>query len=53
VVKNAGHYSFMSPFADDMKNEKREITMDPKGFNRAAFHTKMNREIDEFFTRSF
>ena len=52
VVKNAGHYSFISPFPDSIKDEVGEVAIDPKGFNRTDFHEKMNQEIAEFFSRS-
>ncbi len=52
IVKNAGHYSFISPFPESLKDRVGEIAMDPKGFNRIKFHKKMNGEIEEFFFKS-
>ncbi len=52
VVKNAGHYSFISPFPESLKDRVGEVAMDPKGFNRIDFHKKMNGEIAEFFFKS-
>ncbi|MCP4119068.1 MAG: prolyl oligopeptidase family serine peptidase [Desulfobacteraceae bacterium] len=53
LVRNAGHYSFISPFPDSMKEDVGDAAMDPEGFNRGDFHEKMNREIAAFFSTSF
>ncbi len=52
VVKNAGHYSFISPIPENMKHEIEEVASDPTGFDRVQFHTTMNQEIAEFLSRS-
>lgn len=52
VVKNAGHYSFISPFPDILKTEIGEVAVDPEGFIRTDFHEKMNQEIYKFFSNS-
>lgn len=49
VVKNAGHYSFISPFPESIKDRVGEVAMDPNGFNRIDFHKKINEDIADFF----
>lgn len=52
IVKNAGHYSFLSPFSDSIKNEIGAPAEDPEGFNRIRFHKIMNHEIADFLFKS-
>lgn len=52
IVKNAGHYSFLSPFSDSIKNEVGAPAEDPQGFDRIQFHKNMNEEISVFLTNS-
>ena len=52
IVKNAGHYSFLSPFPDSMKQRGGVVTKDPNGFDRTKFHSIMNQEIFEFLSKS-
>ncbi len=51
-VKNAGHYSFMAPIQENMKDKIGPIGKDPQGFNRQKFHAVMNREIVQFMSES-
>lgn len=51
IVKNAGHYSFLSPFPENMINPGFPPSQDPPGFNREHFHQEMNAEITEFLLR--
>lgn len=53
VVNNAGHYAFLAPFPEKAKQRLGEIAADPPGFDRNAFHRKLNREIESFFNASF
>lgn len=48
IVKNAGHYSFLSPFPEEMINPSFPPSQDPPGFNRERFQQKLNAEITEF-----
>ena len=52
VVTNAGHYSFISPIPDSIKDKVGAVAIDPTGFNRSEFHKKMNEEIADFFSKS-
>ena len=52
IVKNSGHYSFLSPFPNSIKNEIGVPAKDPEGFDRIQFHKKMNEEIVVFLSKS-
>lgn len=47
-IKNAGHFSFISPFPDGMKNPSFQPANDPEGFDRVAFHKQLAKEIFEY-----
>lgn len=47
-VENAGHFSFLSPFPDAMTGPDFPPSQDPDGFDRAAFHERLNCEIIAF-----
>ncbi|AYV57757.1 alpha/beta fold hydrolase [Leptospira kmetyi] len=47
-VSNAGHFSFLSPFPDSMKNPNFRPSTDPDGFDREKFHRELPKEILEF-----
>jgi len=48
MVKNAGHFSFLSPYPPKLRSMGFLPTTDPKGFDREAFHEILPREIREF-----
>jgi len=50
VVKNAGHFSFLSPFPDSMKNAKFPPSQDPPGFDRGSFQNELNAEVLNFLS---
>ncbi len=52
VVNNAGHYAFITPIPDHMKNKAGKVAIDPDGFDRVLFHIKMNQEIAFFLAKS-
>ncbi|AGH80891.1 alpha/beta hydrolase family protein [Psychromonas sp. CNPT3] len=49
VIKNAGHFSFISPFPAGMVNKNFAASQDPEGFDRNAFHDDLKKEISAFF----
>lgn len=51
MVKNAGHYAFLSPFPDAIKSRVGDAAKDPDGFDRKKFHQELNMEILEFLNR--
>ena len=52
IVKNAGHYSFLSAFPNSITSEIGAPAKDPEGFDRIQFHKNMNEEIAVFLTKS-
>jgi predicted dienelactone hydrolase len=53
VVKNAGHFSFLTPLPDKIRQRVGLLGKDPAGFDRVVFHRRMNREIADFLQRVF
>ncbi|MGO4821161.1 MULTISPECIES: alpha/beta hydrolase family protein [unclassified Flavobacterium] len=47
-IKNAGHFSFLSPFPEAMANPNFLPATDPEGFDRAAFHQELPVAILHF-----
>lgn len=47
-IKNAGHFSFLSPFPLMLRNPKIIPSQDPDGFDREGFHQDLNKKIDCF-----
>ena len=52
-IENAGHYSFLSPFPADMISPDFPPSQDPEGFDRTAFHQRLNGEITAFLADLF
>ncbi len=48
VVENAGHFSFLSPFPPHMRNPGFLPATDPAGFDREAFHQKLQQDVRDF-----
>jgi predicted dienelactone hydrolase len=48
MIKNAGHFSFLSPFPSAMKNPNFLPSTDPDGFDREEFHKHLPTEILNF-----
>ena len=44
-IENAGHFSFLSPFPESMRNPKFLPSTDPEGFEREKFHVQLPIEI--------
>jgi predicted dienelactone hydrolase len=53
VVENAGHYSFLSPFPESIKNRVGDAAKDPEGFDREQFHQELSPEILSFLRKAF
>ena len=51
IVKNAGHYSFLSPFPAAMRRAIFPPSMDPEGFDRETFHSELNVDVLAFLTK--
>lgn len=52
IIKGAGHYAFLSPCPEALIEEDPDICRDRPGFNRIAFHARLNEQILDFFNRS-
>jgi predicted dienelactone hydrolase len=52
LVEGAGHYVFLPPCPAILAARVPEICQDPPGIDRAAFHTRLNTEMIEFFRRT-
>ncbi|EQA45147.1 alpha/beta hydrolase family protein [Leptospira broomii serovar Hurstbridge str. 5399] len=48
TIKNAGHFSFLSPFPTTMKNPNFPPSIDPEGFDREQFHMQLPMDILDF-----
>ena len=44
-IANAGHFSFLSPFPESIKNPKFLPSIDPEGFDREKFHFQLPKDI--------
>lgn len=49
VAQGAEHYTYLAPCSPALKKSAPEICTDPPGFNRAAWHEKMNSDVVTFF----
>lgn len=52
VVREAGHFAFLMPVPAAIAAEVGPPAWDPPGFDRAAFHERLNAEIADFFDRA-
>jgi predicted dienelactone hydrolase len=52
VVPGAGHFSFQSPFPPAMVKPEFPPSQDPPGFDRPAYQTVLNAEIEGFLRTS-
>lgn len=52
IVKGAGHYAFLAPCSDALMEEDPDICRDRPGFDRIAFHRRLNDQILDYFHRT-
>lgn len=52
TVKNAGHYSFITPFPDAIKQDVGLAGQDPKGFDRKKFHEALSVDVVAFINKA-
>lgn len=52
VEPEAGHYAFLAPCTASQKAAAHAICVDPPGFDRSAFHRRLNTAVIAFFKRS-
>ncbi len=48
TIENAGHYSFITPFPDNMKKNLGTVAQDPEEFDRNAFHDTLGIKIGSY-----
>lgn len=53
VVSRAGHYSFMSPYPEAMRQRSFPPSQDPPGFDREAFQPELIAQVSDFLERSW
>lgn len=51
VVARAGHYSFMSPYPEAMRQRSFPPSQDPPGFDREAFQPVLIAQVADFLER--
>lgn len=49
VAQGAGHFAYLAPCSPLLQKENPDICVDPKGFDRTAWHTYMNTAVIDFF----
>jgi predicted dienelactone hydrolase len=49
IVRNAGHYVFLTPCRPERVKSAPEVCADPAGFDRTAFHREFNASLVVFF----
>ncbi|MDQ2106413.1 alpha/beta hydrolase family protein [Azospirillum isscasi] len=52
LVPGAGHYAFLTPVPASAAARFGAAVQDPPGFDRAAFHARLNDEILDYFRRT-
>jgi predicted dienelactone hydrolase len=53
IIENAGHFSFITPFPDAIKNDVGIVAQDPEGFDREAFHEMLVVQIASYLDGVF
>ena len=51
IVKGAGHYAFLTPCPESLIEEDPDICRDRLGFDRIAFHERLNEQLLDYFNR--
>jgi predicted dienelactone hydrolase len=52
LVENAGHFDFLQPCPAELQQSAPQICKSRPGFDRAAFHQGLNREVVAFFRKT-
>ncbi len=52
VAEGAGHFAYLAPCPPELAASARSICEDPAGFDRAAWHEKMNKAVVRFLRNS-
>lgn len=51
-VPGVGHYAYLAPCPDTMRDRTLQLCTDPPGFDRAKFHVELATEMADFFRRA-
>lgn len=51
MVRNAGHFAFLSPCSENLAKDLPRICTDRPGFDRVAFHKEWNANVLAFFRK--
>jgi predicted dienelactone hydrolase len=49
LVPGAGHYAYLAPCPEQLREQTPQLCTDPQGLDRAAFHAELATEMAEFF----
>ncbi|KFN43681.1 alpha/beta hydrolase family protein [Arenimonas oryziterrae] len=52
IVANAGHFSFQTPFPDEMVRPDFPPSQDPPGFDRAGYQTVLLADVERFLRKN-
>lgn len=52
VAEGAGHFAYLAPCPPALMQSAKEICSDPQGFDRLAWHKKMNADVVSFFRKN-
>lgn len=52
VAQGAGHFAYLAPCPAELAEQAEEICVDPAGFDRIAWHQKMNADVVSFFQKN-
>lgn len=52
TIKNAGHYSFITPFPKSISGRLGEVSKDPDGFDRESFHKQLSADISAYLIKT-
>jgi predicted dienelactone hydrolase len=53
LAKGAGHFAFLAPCSEELRQEASTICEDPAGFDRQKWHGAMNQAVATFFRSAF
>jgi predicted dienelactone hydrolase len=51
LVPGAGHYAYLAPCPEQLRQQTPQLCTDPPGLQRAGFHAELAAEMADFFRR--
>jgi hypothetical protein len=52
LVPGAGHYAYLAPCPEQLRQQTPQLCTDPPGLQRAAFHGELAAEMADYFRRT-